>query len=211
MRHNLNRVVQRWLRRVSRRNYNQLNPRPFKEPPTAIVIPQDYKSVVKSLVDRKALTTLVYAQRKTKEWHNVHPDIKKFAQAFQKECEKRGIPVWLFETMRTPTRQNELRAQGRSKAKAWGSPHQFGCAVDIVCHTRLWNYSKRQWDLIGIIGKEVARKQNLKIEWGGDWGFYDPAHWQLKEWRKYREAYLDDPANAANLTQNWFEETRVSA
>jgi hypothetical protein len=85
--------------------------------------------------------------------------------------------------LRDEKRQNDLYEQGRSKAKGGNSPHQFGCAVDIVHATRYWQLSKKEWDIIGSIGKEIARKRHLKLDWGGDWDFYDPAHWQLKNWR----------------------------
>ena len=38
----------------------------------------------------------------------------------------------IFETFRSPVRQLHLRAEGRSKAGAWQSPHQYGLAVDFV-------------------------------------------------------------------------------
>ena len=100
-----------------------------------------------------------------------------------KACSARNIPVLAFEMLRDEQRQNELHAQGRSKAKGGNSPHQYGCAVDIVHATRYWNLSKKEWDIVGSIGKEIARKRNLKLDWGGDWNFYDPAHWQLTNWR----------------------------
>jgi hypothetical protein len=62
--------------------------------------------------------------------------------------------------------------------------------VDIIHASRAWNLTKKEWDVLGSIGKEIARKRNLKMEWGGDWDgregrpkFYDPAHWQIKNWR----------------------------
>ena len=55
--------------------------------------------------------------------------------------------------------------------------------MDIVHASRAWNLTKKEWDVLGSIGKEIARKRNLKMEWGGDWKFYDPAHWQIKDWR----------------------------
>jgi len=99
-------------------------------------------------------------------------------------CKARNIPVEAFEMLRNEARQDALYAEGRSKAKAGNSPHQYGMAVDVVHATRYWQLSKKEWDILGSIGKEVARRRNIKIEWGGDWEkFWDPAHWQLQNWR----------------------------
>ena len=38
----------------------------------------------------------------------------------------------IFETFRTPSRQNYLLTKGTTKARGWQSPHQFGFAVDFV-------------------------------------------------------------------------------
>ena len=59
----------------------------------------------------------------------------------------------------------------------------YSAAVDIIHATRGWNLTKKEWDVVGAIGKELARKRNIDIEWGGDWKFYDPAHWQIKSWK----------------------------
>lgn len=37
-----------------------------------------------------------------------------------------------FEGYRPPERQDEVFKAGKSKVRAWGSPHQFGLAVDFV-------------------------------------------------------------------------------
>jgi len=110
-----------------------------------------------------------------------------FYQAFHKECETRGIPVYAHEFYRSPERQYELHRAGHSKARAGTSPHNSGLAVDIVHSVHHWNLNPDEWDLLGAIGKECARKLNIQVEWGGDWDFYDPAHWQLKNWRAIRD------------------------
>jgi hypothetical protein len=78
-------------------------------------------------------------------------------------------------------------------------------AVDIISATKAWDLSKKQWDVIGCIGKEIARKRNLKIDWGGDWDFWDPAHWQIADWRKYRTAYNHCVQNGIKIP----EETKL--
>lgn len=54
-------------------------------------------------------------------------------------------------------------------------------AVDIVPYPSLWEDTQKL-DLLGKIGKEVIKKYNLPIEWGGDWrSFPDKPHWQIKD------------------------------
>ena len=132
----------------------------------------------------RSLATQKYKEvTKAYDYRGVHPDIVVFWRAFDKHCKKRNIPLWAFEFVRSKKRQATLYQKGRSKAKAGESPHQYGMAVDVVHATRSWNLTKKEWDVLGSIGKEIARKKNLKMEWGGDWKFYDPAHWQIKDWR----------------------------
>jgi hypothetical protein len=152
---------------------------------------KDYVKAAYDLADPKAVKRADIKRRQDEvEYRGVHPEIVEFWRAMQKACAGRNIPVLAFEMLRTPQRQDQLYKEGRSKARGYSSPHQFGCAVDIVHAVDYWQISKKQWDIIGAIGKEVARKRHLKIEWGGDWDgedgrpkFWDPAHWQLENWR----------------------------
>nr|WP_245369132.1 M15 family metallopeptidase [Agrobacterium tumefaciens] len=84
---------------------------------------------------------------------------------------------------RDDVEQQRLYVKGLSKAKPGQSAHNYGLAVDIVHGTKAWDLTRKQWDLIGHIGKEVAASLGIKVEWGGDWSFYDPAHWELANWR----------------------------
>ena len=84
---------------------------------------------------------------------------------------------------RTPDEQNALFVKGVSKARNIQSPHVHGCAVDIVHGVRGWDLTRIEWDIVGHLGYEVARALGIKIQWGGEWSFYDPAHWELEDWR----------------------------
>ena len=152
---------------------------------------KDHVKAAYDLADAKAFKRPEVRKLQSEvQFKGVHPEIVDFWRAMYKACKARNIPVIAFEMLRTAERQDELYRTGRSKARGYTSPHQFGCAVDIVHAVDYWNISKKQWDIIGTIGKEVARRRHLKIEWGGDWdgedgrpNFWDPAHWQLKNWR----------------------------
>ena len=111
------------------------------------------------------------------------PLIVEFERKFVKALKAYGIPFFAHEFVRDEARQNEFKERGVSRA-AWGqSAHNFGCAVDIIHSTRGWQLSELEWNVIGLIGQETARKMNLKIKWGGDFkSLYDPAHWELEGW-----------------------------
>jgi hypothetical protein len=146
---------------------------------------KDYTAAAYALADATALKRKDVKRIQTEvQFEGVHPEIVAFWKAMVQACKARNIPVIAFEMLRTEERQNELYEKGRSKVKGKNGSHVWGCAIDIVHATRYWQLSRKEWDIIGAIGKEVARKRNITITWGGDWdSIYDPAHWQLKNWR----------------------------
>jgi peptidoglycan LD-endopeptidase CwlK len=83
------------------------------------------------------------------------------------------IPLAVYESVRTPTRQANLYARGRvpgqgelgktvTRAKAWQSLHQFGLAVDMVFRSgAAWSWvapRPGQWERY----HELARAQGLE-------------------------------------------------
>lgn len=96
--------------------------------------------------------------------------------------------MYAHNMVRTSAQQQELYVRGVSKAKGFDSPHPNGCAVDIVHSTRAWDLTKSEWSMLGHIGKELAAQNGFKLVWGGDWSFYDPAHWELANWRSHAPA-----------------------
>lgn len=92
-----------------------------------------------------------------------------------------GVPLFARCAMRTAAEQRQAHERGVTKTLR--SAHMVGCAVDIVHCQKAWALSRMQWSLIGHVGKEVAKKLSLRLEWGGDWQYYDPAHWELKGWK----------------------------
>jgi hypothetical protein len=113
-----------------------------------------------------------------------HPGIIEFERKLVQRLARLGVPMFCHTAMRGQQDQNELYVKGFSKAKGGESPHQYGLAVDIVHGTKAWDLNRKQWEIVGHVGKEVAAALGIKVEWGGDWrSFYDPAHWQLSDWR----------------------------
>lgn len=120
-------------------------------------------------------------------------EILLFEHALTNRLASMGIPVFAHCVVRTPEEQDRLFRLGHSKAKAGESPHQYGFAVDIVHSVFAWNlptnpndrrFQNKCWSLIGEVGKQCAKLNKIDIEWGGGWKFYDPAHWQIRDWRE---------------------------
>jgi len=99
-------------------------------------------------------------------------------------------------TLRTIDEQDKLYAQGRTapgqivtKAKGGLSFHNYGLAIDIVL---VWDtdgdgdYDKAVWDVKTDYDGDkksdwmevVAVFKEYGWEWGGDWKFSDPPHFQ---------------------------------
>jgi hypothetical protein len=133
-------------------------------------------------------------------WEGVHPGIVKFAVSFYREARKFGIPVYIHTVYRSPDKQAELVSGGFSQLKL--GPHTRGCAVDLVHGEYLWDDMPTVgWAVWKLIADRViqANPDLPTIQWGGDWdgdglavpedpdeSFWDPAHFQLKDWRQFR-------------------------
>ncbi|QCS37244.1 hypothetical protein [Tortoise microvirus 74] len=144
-----------------------------------------------ALVDRPFLETERYAEQQRRAIREgAHPKVLKFTDAMVRRCKRVGIPMFAHCIVRGAAHQAELFRTGMSKDSPddglW--PHR-GCAVDLIHSVKGWNLNKEEWRLIGHLGKEVSDQMGLGMEWGGDWKFYDPAHWQFRKWRTVAGEY----------------------
>lgn len=124
------------------------------------------------------------------DWRGSPPMLRLFTWRFMRALRARGLPFYVHTCYRTPELQTDLFNQGRSKLKI--GPHQRACAVDIVSAIDHWEIPDPLWSYVGNLGEQIGRdtflgpridgKGPLKIQWGGRWSFYDPAHWQLSDW-----------------------------
>lgn len=157
-------------------------------------ISASYQGALAGIVNREFLRSERYQQQQWRALRRgAHPDVLEFERLFVKRMAKLGVPVFASEVIRSPERQNELFKQGNSRAKGGQSPHQYGCAVDIVHSTMGWNMEPKAWSLMGHVGNEIIAQRGLGIQsfaWGGDWSFYDPAHWQLADWKAAKGGFL---------------------
>lgn len=114
------------------------------------------------------------------------PLAQEACRLFLKECEKRGIDIFITETYRSQERQNELWEQGRTKPGnivTWtlNSRHTGRKAWDIACKGGVL-YNAGILYMAGAVGKELG------ITWGGDWATPDRPHFEITgSWRSPKE------------------------
>lgn len=111
-----------------------------------------------------------------------------FLVAMNKGIEKAraaGHDIHIFETFRTPERQDSLYLQGRSiggrivtYSKGWQSWHQYGVAADIA----LKKDGQWSWDFSPSMISHYFRDL---VKWGGD---HDGPHYQWLKLPLIRQA-----------------------
>jgi hypothetical protein len=150
-------------------------------------------NALRGMADEPFLLSRNYQEQQWRaERKGAHPNILIFEKLFVRRMARQlKVPVFAHNMIRDLGYQQQLFDEGVSKAKPGKSPHQYGCAVDIVHGTKAWNLTKEQWLLMGHIGKELATHLGVDVVWGGDWKFYDPAHWELANWREVKKL-MDD-------------------
>jgi peptidoglycan L-alanyl-D-glutamate endopeptidase CwlK len=102
---------------------------------------------------------------------DLRPRTQAKAEAFIRECEKAGLPVLIYSTLRDGEAQDAEYAKGRTapgkvvtNAKGGDSYHQYGVAFDfapLVDGKPAWGDAER-YRKCAVIGKGVG------LEWGGD-------------------------------------------
>lgn len=131
------------------------------------------------------------------DWAHVDPRLAVWSAMLIHMALKRGIPLYVHAALRDKATQDAYRKKGTSKVSYPNSAHNIGEAVDIVHGTLHWNLAKQEWKLIHVLGNLALDRLNaalpaarkLVLTWGGDWRFYDPAHWEISDYRS-RTAHL---------------------
>lgn len=104
-----------------------------------------------------------------------------------------GVPMFPHAIVRGQNQQEAAFAAGHSKARFGQSAHNFGMAVDLIHGVKAWQMDKKAWEIIGHIGKELAMSKQIHVVWGGDFkSLWDPAHWELRDWKQLKEGYPFD-------------------
>lgn len=176
---------------------------PLPEFPPDAPVQKTYGEALRGMVDRPFLNSQKWQEQ---QWRanreGAHPAILDFEPAFLRRVGKLGIPMFAHAVVRTEEEQRKAFLDGHSNDSPedgiW--PHR-GTAIDLIHGTKAWGLSKRQWALIGHIGKEVARQRGLKLTWGGDFKpiidgvGWDPAHWEVTGFKAIAGEYPWTPNN----------------
>lgn len=141
-------------------------------------------TAMRSMIDREfCLTERYKAQQLRALREGAHPDILEFEKRFITRLRKQGVPLFAVCLNRSASQQNSAFRRGYSKARAGQSAHNYGMAVDIIHGVKAYDLHRDAWRILSHIGKEVAVQAGIGIVSGADWKFWDPAHWELREWK----------------------------
>lgn len=136
------------------------------------------------------------------DWLHVDHRLMYWSALFQEMAKKRGIPLYVHSALRGKAEQDRAVAAGNSKAAYPSSAHNIGEAVDIVHGVFHWEMSRQEWALLHVLGRLALERVNarlnkddkLSLTWGGDFkSLYDPAHWEITDFRTRRRALPDAP------------------
>lgn len=177
--------------------------RVFPPPPPKPVADTGYSQAVAGMVDTEFIKTVKYGEQQYRaDMLGAHPIILEFSTLLVRRMRDIGVPMFPHCIWRNADQQEELYRQGFSKVRYPQSAHNRGCAVDVVHSTKAWGLTDRQWQIVGHVGRELAASKGWKLVWGGDdpgvddefnW---DPAHWELANWRAHAMARLEPPVRA---------------
>lgn len=116
----------------------------------------------------------------------LHPEMRARCLEFIAECRRCGLQVGISQTWRTKAEQDDLYAQGRTKAGSIVtncrypySPHNWGVAFDIYRNDGQGAYNDADgwFKRCGQVGKRLG------LFWGGDFrSFVDKPHFELPDY-----------------------------
>lgn len=128
----------------------------------------------------------------------LHPALRKKVRAALEECHKQQLMVYVFESYRSPVRQQILYDQGRkttgrvvTNARPYMSWHNYGLAFDLVFDGDERDGIQWSWDgdynttaLNGDKRSDYARVgeifESYGFEWGARWkSFREMPHFQM--------------------------------
>ena len=94
----------------------------------------------------------------------------------------------LFEGFRSPQRQIDVLAAGRSKARPWQSAHQYGLAIDVVPRAvrrddgsvkEGWTWTEgTSWSLLHLVAREFGWRPSIS---------WDKPHLEHPIWQEIKK------------------------
>lgn len=117
----------------------------------------------------------------------LHPRLQELISQLRTICASQGLNIGIGECLRTVAEQDNLYAQGRTKAgkivtnakgSSYSSQHQWGVAVDFFK-----NIKGHEFDDLSFFYAVATQAKRLGLGWGGDWKSpFDPPHLYLTDW-----------------------------
>lgn len=145
-------------------------------------IPDSYRDALRYLRSRTFTRSSRYrAQQWKADRRGADPKLLEWEAAFIRRLEKLDIPVFAPVVFRSERVQQRLYVTGKSDQQPGESLFNHGLAIQIVHAQHGRNLPKLCWDLLGHLGKEVARQTGIDMEWQGDKPGGDPAEWVLTD------------------------------
>ncbi|WP_075685104.1 M15 family metallopeptidase [Serratia marcescens] len=122
------------------------------------------------------MTNFCFSPRSEKNLRGVHPDL---VCVVRRALALSDVDFGITEGLRTPERQRQLVAAGKSQTQ--NSRHLTGHAVDVFAYpTPAGSWEWKYYAQISAAFKQAAAELNIPIEWGGDWKtLKDGPHFQL--------------------------------
>lgn len=125
------------------------------------------------------------------DWQHADVRLARWSSIFIELARKRDIPLYVHTCFRGEEDQRLANHLGNSKAVFPNSPHNIGEAVDVVHGLFHWDMTKQEWDLLYVLGSRaldilnssLPAAEKLNLSWGGKWRFYDPAHWEVLDFK----------------------------
>ena len=119
----------------------------------------------------------------------VHPDLVRVVMRCAEDWTEKGTGFIVTCGVRTMEEQKLLKAKGASKtlrSRHLRAANGYAHAVDLACSVK--DQVTGHWPLYDKLAKRMkaaAKKENVPLEWGGDWvSFKDGPHFQLP-WVQY--------------------------
>ena len=125
------------------------------------------------------------------DYQQTDPRLMLWGAIYTELARKRGIPLYVHCAFRDEAEQNSVNHVGNSKARYPRSPHNIGEALDVVHGVYHWTMTQQEWSLLHLLGlraldllnARLKKPEQIGLVWGGSWSFYDPAHWEISDYR----------------------------